>query len=131
MHETTQFLAQLIGPISFVVGCSFLIKKKFYKTWFKHLDLTQPVLFLTAIVEATAGLAIVLSHNIWNSAAAIIISLLGYAMIFEGFFALLTTRKVLKQLLKHVMSTEMILLSSLLFIVLGAYLTWVGYYIRQ
>jgi len=128
MNETTTYLAQLIGPITLLLSLSFLFKAKVYMEWFKHVEKTQPYLFLQGIVESTVGLALVLNHNLWGSAPEIIISFLGWAMIMEGSMALLTSDKSIKKSLRKTMSVKSLQGVSGAMIILGAYLTWAGYF---
>ncbi len=128
MNETTLFLSRLIGPICILVGVSFAIQHKFYMDWFKNLKKNGAFLFLAALVESTAGLAIVLSHNLWTSAPEIIISILGYAMILEGTLVLLGGKTWIKLGVRLLSRTALLFAFAALFcFVIGGYLTWIGY----
>ena len=129
LNEATLHLAQLIGPIAVLLGISFLLKAKDYMAWFKHIDRAQPYLFLQGLVEAAVGLAIVLHHNLWGSAPEIIISLLGWGMIFEGSLALLTSNKSIKRMVRNIITPDYFQVSSVFCLILGGYLTWVGYFV--
>ena len=128
MNETTQYLAQLIGPITIILAISFALKSKAYMEWFSHIDRTQPYLFLQGVVEATVGLALVLNHNLWTSAPEIIISLLGWGMILEGTLALVTSNKSIKRTFRGFLSPVALQATAGVFVILGGYLTWIGYF---
>ena len=128
MNETTLFLSRLIGPICLLLGVSFAIHHNFYMDWFKKLKKNGAFLFLAALVETTAGLAIVLSHNLWTSAPEIIISVLGYGMILEGTLVLLGGKTWIKLAIRLLSrATLLFVFSVLLVFALGGYLTWIGY----
>jgi len=130
MNETTLFLSRLIGPIALLIGISFAIHHRFYMDWFKKLKDNGAFLFLAAIVESTAGLAIVLSHNLWTSAPEIIISIMGYGMILEGALVLLGGKTWIKLAIRLLSkTTPLFILSALVPLVLGGYMTWIGYFL--
>jgi hypothetical protein len=129
MSADTLHLAQLIGPILILLGVSFGMNKKFYINWFKKMDKEDGFLFLAGLVETTAGLAIVLGHNLWGSAAEIIISFLGWAMILEGSLCLLLNKKFPKGIVSHMMKSmpEFMSISAVVMLVAGTYLSYLGY----
>lgn len=131
MNSSTLFLSQLIGPILLLLGVSFGLNKKFYSDWFKKMDKDDAFLFMAGIVESTAGIAIILGHNLWGSAAEIIISFLGWAMILEGSLCLLALKKFPKGIMNHMMKSmpQLISLSAIVMILAGAYLSYLGYII--
>lgn len=128
MNETTLFLAQIMGVVFTVLGFSFILKKKFYIQWFKHLELSEPTLFVMALVELTAGLAIVLNNNLWSSSTGIIISIIGGLMVFEGGANLLCKVKTVKHFIKQMLSSNFILGFGIGCIILGVYFLSVGYF---
>lgn len=95
------------------------------------MDKDDAFLFMAGIVESTAGIAIILGHNLWGSAAEIIISFLGWAMILEGSLCLLALKKFPKGIMNHMMKSmpQLISLSAIVMILAGAYLSYLGYII--
>jgi uncharacterized membrane protein len=123
MNETSIFLSQLIGIVFVILGMSFFIRKSFYMEWFKHIELSQPVLFAIAIVELPAGLTIMLTHNYWDTPAQIIISLLGWLMALEGATNLLIDAKTLKHGMQHFCSHTNLNIAGIIIFGLGCYLS--------
>lgn len=127
MNETTLFLSQLMGPILIVLGLSMLIRQDAYREFMQNLLKNRALLLYNGIIESTAGLAVILSHNLWNTPAQIIISLLGWGMLVEGVFDLFVSKTTLKDI-AH--SGAAVLSSVALVTVLaGAYLSYVGFLI--
>lgn len=83
-------------------------------------------MFFDGIVETTAGLALVLNHNYWETPLEVVISLLSWGILLEGALILMTTKSQMKSLLQKitpgVLKTEVVFL-----LVIGAYLCWSGY----
>jgi hypothetical protein len=128
MNETTLALSQLMGPVLLLLGISFHLKRKDYFEMFKQLEQKASILFLAGIVEFTAGLSIVLHHNLWNSPAEIVITILGWGMIAEGSMALLNDKISIKKMMRS-MIPSLMSVSSILLLLLGGYLCYVGYFV--
>jgi hypothetical protein len=130
MNETTLQLSRLIGPVTLLIGLSFALHKEFYMDWLKNLKKNGAFLFLAAIIEATAGFAIVLSHNLWTTTPEIIISVLGFGMILEGTLVLLGGKSWVKLAVRLLSRTApWFMISALATLALGGYLTWIGYFV--
>jgi len=132
MNETTLFLSRLIGPTILLIGISFAIHHKFYIDWFKKFKEREPLLFFTELIEIIAGLAIILSHNLWTSVPEIIISVIGYGMVLEGALVLLVGKPWVNLAVRLFSRTTFLFVFSLLLTVLtlvGGYLTWIGYFV--
>ncbi len=126
MEESTLHLAQLIGPVLLLLGLSFVLKREAYHKLFKKMYKDTAFLFITAIVELTAGVAIVLSHNLWNTLPEVLISLLGWGAILEGGLVLLNDKVSIKKMYK-IMTPGLLLITALITLVAGGYLCWLGY----
>lgn len=127
MNETTQFLAQLMGPITFIVALSAGLKTREYMAWFKQIDQEEPYVFLQGMIELTVGLAVVLNHNLWDSLPQAIISIFGWAMIVEGTLMLLISKLSLRRALLKATTPALMRLAVIIGLAAGAYLTWAGY----
>lgn len=125
----TLYLSQLMGPILLLLGASFLLNKEYYLKWFKKMEKDDSFLFLAGVVEATAGLAVVLMHNLWTTPSEIIVSLMGWAMLLEGAVVLLINRKYPRGIIGALSSglSSFVILAGLLLLVSGGYLSSMAY----
>jgi hypothetical protein len=82
--STSQFLARLIGPVMIAVGVGVVTNRAaFHKLAGEFLD--QPaLLFLSGLMLMPAGLAIVLTHNVWAADWRVLVTLLGGAALISG-----------------------------------------------
>ena len=56
----------------------------------KEIVQTPPLLFMAGLMGMTAGLAIVLAHNVWSGGALpVIVTLFGWAALIKGMLLLL------------------------------------------
>ncbi|MBT4384379.1 hypothetical protein HOD30_01380 [Candidatus Peregrinibacteria bacterium] len=126
MNETTLLLAQLMGPVLLVMGLSGLVNKGMYMDWRKQLTGKNMHLVFMGIVEFVAGIAVVLTHNLWGNFTEILVTLMGWGMLFEGLLLLIATDAYGKTAGKFMMPS-LIKLASILGVLLGGYLVWVAY----
>jgi hypothetical protein len=88
-----------------------------------------PLLFITGLMGVTAGLAIVLAHNVWSGGALpIIVTLFGWISLIKGTLLLLlspeTESRVFIVGLRYEQHPNLYAAFALL---LGAYLTYAGF----
>ncbi|MDH5596490.1 MAG: hypothetical protein OEY44_00165 [Candidatus Peregrinibacteria bacterium] len=126
MNESTQFLAQLMGPILALIGVALITRKKAFREFVSNLAEDPSLLLYNGMLESSAGLAVILHHNLWNTIPEIIVSILGWGMLIEGALDLFITKKNIKQYARSI-NDSMMNLSSVLMIVAGAYLSYAGY----
>lgn len=56
----------------------------------KEIVQTPPLLFMAGLMGMTAGLAIVLAHNVWSGGALpVIVTLFGWASLIKGMLLLI------------------------------------------
>jgi uncharacterized protein YjeT (DUF2065 family) len=127
MNDTTLFLSQLIGPVAIVIGLSVLIRHDAYMEFIRNLAKNRSLLLYNGMIESTAGLAIVLNHNLWSTAAEVIISLIGWGMVAEGVFDLFVSKTTIKDMAHS--SVGILKVTGLVTVLVGAYLVYVGYFI--
>lgn len=125
MNDTTLFLSQLIGPVLVVLALSMLIRQDAWREFIRNLSKNRALLLYNGVIEGTAGLALVLHHNFWNTPAEVIISLLGWGMVVEGVFDLFVSKTTIKDL-AHA-TTGILNISAIITLVAGAYLSYVAY----
>ena len=129
MNAMTLFLSQLMGPVVLLMGISFALNHDNYVRWFKRYDKEDALLFFISVVELTVGIAVVLSHNFWDTLPQILISLIGWGMVLEGGLVLVGSKEVVKRSMMAMSKSMggMMSAMALASIVIGAYLSWYGY----
>jgi hypothetical protein len=125
--QTSVFLAKLIGPILVLAGAALLINRKLMDAIAREL-LGGPLLLpLLGLLDFAAGLAIVLTHNVWVADWRVIITILGWLLMVRGAVRLLITdqaRAFGSKLLKNKNAVTVALAVTL---GLGLVLSYFGY----
>jgi 4-amino-4-deoxy-L-arabinose transferase-like glycosyltransferase len=81
---TSIFLAKLIGPIALVMGLALTFNAAVYRTMANEFLHSNALIFLAGLITLTAGLAIVLVHNVWAADWRVVITVLGWLFIVSG-----------------------------------------------
>ena len=89
----------------------------------------RPLLFVCGLMGVSAGLAIVLAHNVWSGGALpIIVTLFGWASLIKGMFLLIlspdTESRVFIVGLRYEQHPN---LYAAFVLLLGVYLTYAGF----
>jgi hypothetical protein len=85
MSSRTAFLSKLIGIYCIVISLAMLAHKQATVEVVIALVHDAPLLFVTGLIALTAGLAMVLCHNVWSGGAApVIVTLIGWASLVKG-----------------------------------------------
>jgi hypothetical protein len=64
---TSIFLARLLGPLLIAVGAGILINPKPFHTMASEVVRSVTLVYLFGLFDFAAGLAIVLTHNVWTA----------------------------------------------------------------
>ena len=78
------YLAKLIGPVMLAVAAGLFANGKHYRTMAEEALRSTILIYLTGLISLTAGLAIVLAHNVWVPDWRILITLLGWLAVLSG-----------------------------------------------
>jgi hypothetical protein len=89
----------------------------------------RPLLFISGLLGATAGLAIVLAHNVWSGGVLpIIVMLFGWASLIKGMLLLLLSPEIESRVFIVALGYEKHPnLFAVFALLLGAYMTYSGF----
>ena len=126
--DASLFLARLIGPIFVIVGIGLLLIGDRYRAVVDEVMWSHTLLYLFGAIALTGGLAIVLTHNVWVWDWPVIITIVGWLMIVRGSLRIVFPQQVEDLARKMVAGwSNILLISGLLVITLGAFLCWKGF----
>ena len=89
MSPRTIFLGRLIGLYCLLFALAMMSHRQATVDTVTAIVHDAPVLLLSCIVATTAGLAIVLAHNVWSGGALpILVTLVGWISLLKGLIFL-------------------------------------------
>lgn len=124
--ETTLFLAQLWSPALLAIGLGMLVSPSYYKRVYRDLEKETLALLTLSLVLIPVGVAHIVAHNVWDSLATSIISLLGWAVLLKGVVFAIVPRYV-DQKGEWAVRTKLVPTIGIVLILFGAYLGFIGY----
>ena len=82
--STSVFIARLIGPVMLVVGLAVFANPRGLREMAEEFLASRALMFLSGLLLMPAGLAIVLTHNVWTADWRVLITLLGWLIAIGG-----------------------------------------------
>ena len=121
------FLARLIGPLMLAVGIGVFVNGAVYRLLADEFLRSRALIYLSGLLTMTAGLAIVLTHNVWRADWPVIITILGWLLVIGGAFRIIApqgTERVGRRVLKY---PHGLTIGGVVWLGLGAILSVFGY----
>ncbi len=121
------FLARLIGPLLLAVGIGIFVNGQTYRILADEFLRSRALIYLSGILTMTAGLALVLTHNVWRANWPVLITILGWLALIGGAARIIApqgTERIGRPLLK---SKFGLTIGAAVYVVLGAILCFFGY----
>lgn len=125
--DVTQFLAQAFGLYFIIAGLGLVLKKSSLKSLMARFSSDSTVVIMGGFVTLIIGVPLVLIHNVWGNSLEIIVSLIAWVVILKGITLVLMpdmTQQMVSRISNKIGVLEIVLW---LMIILGGYLTYVGF----
>ncbi|MCC6780010.1 MAG: hypothetical protein IT537_25820 [Hyphomicrobiales bacterium] len=126
--QTSVFLARLIGPVGLAIAIGVLANGAVYKELAREVLRSRALIYLSGLLTMTAGLAVVLSHNVWTTDWRVLVTLLGWLATIGGAFRIMVpqgTESIGRRVLEH---PRGLTIAGVVWLVLGALLSFFGYF---
>ena len=81
---TSIFLAQLIGPVALVAAIGLLVNPAAYRAMAQEFLRSPALIYLLGVLTMTAGVAIVLVHNVWVADWRVLLTIFGWLGAIGG-----------------------------------------------
>jgi hypothetical protein len=124
---TSTFLAKLIGPVALVIGVGLIANAAAYRRLADEFLRSTALIYLSGLLALSAGLAIVLSHNVWTADWRVLITVLGWLAALGGVVRVVLpqgTEAIGRRVLQHPQS---LLIAAVIWLAIGAILSFFGY----
>jgi hypothetical protein len=126
--QTSVYLARLIGPIFLAVGIGALVNAAVYKKLAAQFLDNIALIYVSGLLLMTAGVAVVLAHNVWVAEWRVLITLLGWIAAIAGAVRIVMpqgTERVGRRIIKH---PQGLTIAAVVWLAIGAVLCFFGYF---
>ena len=129
MSTRTVFLARLIALYCILAGLSMFLRGQATVDAVAGLLRDAPLMVVLGVVTLSAGLAMVLVHNVWSGGAlAVIVTVIAWAMLIKGvLFLILTPEAEAELFLKGLHFQQFFRVYAAIALAVGVYLTYGGF----
>jgi hypothetical protein len=86
--QASIFIARLLGAMFVVVGVALLVKPRMFRTILSEFIRGATWLYLAGFIGLLAGMALVLTHNVWAPDWRLIITLIGWVTIVRALISI-------------------------------------------
>ena len=125
--QASIFLARLLGPLFLIVGAGLLLNPKAFRTMAGELVRSVTLIYLFGLIDFAAGLAIVLTHNVWLMSWRVLITLIGWLLLIRGAVRVLIPETVMGYAAKIIRNKQLIPVSGIVLALLGVVFCYFGY----
>jgi hypothetical protein len=126
--DTSLFLARMIGPVLLAIGIALLINQASVRDMAAEFLASKALIFMSGVLSLLAGLAIVLTHNVWESSWPVVVTLLGWVLAIGGAFRIIFPDSVKSMGSGLLASPALLNVSGIAYGLLGAALCFLGFF---
>jgi hypothetical protein len=126
--QASVFLAKLIGPVFLAVGIGLIVNAATYKKLATEFLDSTALIYLSGLISMTAGVALILTHNVWVLEWRVLITVLGWLLAIGGAVRIVVpqgTQKIGRRFLKH---PQFAIIAAVVWLAVGLVLCFFGYF---
>jgi uncharacterized membrane protein len=121
------FLARLIGPVALVMAIGLFMNTTGYRSIAEEFLRSRALIYLSGLLMITAGLAIILTHNVWVANWPVLITVLGWLATIGGAARIVFPDKIESFGRAMLQKPLALTISGAIWSVLGALFCFFGY----
>ncbi len=125
--QTSVFLAKLIGPVFLAVGIGLLMNAVVYRKLAEEFLGSAALIYLSGLLTMTAGMALILNHNVWAADWRVLITILGWLAAIGGAARIIAPQGTQKIGRRIVASPMALTIACVIWLAIGAVLCFFGY----
>lgn len=86
---TSTALSQFYGIVLAVTGLGILLNRDHFHKVVDNICKSSGLQYLVALVSLVLGTVIVINHNVWHKDWTVVLTILGWVMLFDGVVRML------------------------------------------
>lgn len=120
--EISILLGKIASIYLIVVGISLLVRQKSWMAVIKDFRTKPGTLMFVAFLELVLGLIIVITHNVWVTDWAVVVTIIGWLMVIEGIVYMVVPHSVTSRMIKYFNKPTWYVAGGIFSILVGVYL---------
>lgn len=125
--QASIFIARLLGPLIVVLAIALFSKPAMFRTMLQEFIGSPIWLYFAGFMGFLAGMALILTHNVWTADWRIIITLFGWFSIIRALISIFKPQWIVAAghaILRH---REIFFAAAAVNLVIGLVLSYFGY----
>lgn len=125
--ELTVLLSKIFGVYMIIAGIAVFFNRRHLMVGIVAMAKERFAQLVAGILAVLMGLILVNIHNVWSTAPAIVVSLIGWAALLKGVLYLFLPEAQLAKLVKGLTERTWYTVDGVLALLVGLYLAGFGY----
>jgi hypothetical protein len=121
------FLARLIGPIFVAIAIGVLVNGAVFRAIAEESLRSHALIYLTGLFAITAGVAILLNHNVWAGDWRVLITLFGWIAAIGGAQRIIWPQGTEAAIRWFLVNPTSLVVAGIIWLIIGAALCFYGY----
>ena len=128
MPSRTIFLSRLLGLFLVALSLALFLRRLEVLAIMTAMIGNAPLMLIPSLAALIAGLAMVLSHNVWSGGALpVVVTLFGWVILLRGLLLLILPHEILVSLFEMARVGDFFTIYAAIPLLLGLYLTYAGF----
>ncbi len=124
---TSIFLANLIGPFALALGLALVFQGTGFRAFASEFMASPALIFLSGVITLPAGLAIVLTHNVWTPDWRVVITIVGWLAVVTGAIRMIVPQQAAAKARGVIAQPLIPKIGAAIWLAIGALLCFYGY----
>ena len=122
------FLARLLGPVFVTIAIGVLVNGAVFRAIAEESLRSHALIYLTGLFAITAGVAILLNHNVWAADWRVLITLFGWLAAIGGAQRIIWPQATEAAVRWFLANPTSLVVAGIVWLVIGAVLCFYGYF---
>jgi len=128
MSAMTVFLGKLLGLYLVAISIGMLANRRRTMATIDEMARSDPWMLFSGMVATTAGLAVVLGHQVWSGGALpVVVTIMGWAALLKGVMLLLVPGEQIAAAYKGIGFERFFHVWMVVVLALGLWITWLAF----
>ena len=124
---TSIFLAKLIGPFALALGLALVFQGTGFRAFASEFMASPALIFLSGVITLPAGLAIVLTHNVWTPDWRVVVTIVGWLAVVTGAIRMIFPQQAAAKARGVIANPTIPKIGAAIWLAIGALLCFYGY----
>jgi hypothetical protein len=122
------FLARLLGPLFLAIAIGVLVNGAVFRAIAEEGLRSHALIYLTGLFAMTAGVAILLNHNVWPADWRVLITIFGWLAAIGGAQRIIWPQWTEAAIHWFLANPTSLVVAGIIWLVIGAVLCFFGYF---